>query len=271
MTAVSSVIAVEGLRFRYPRASTDAVQDVSFLVPTGGHTAILGPNGAGKTTLLRLILGLLRPCAGRVTLWNRNVADWRRRDLARRVAVVSQERPPDFPISVAEFVELGRNPHLSAWRGPGWEDKAAVAKALERTDLESLTDRRISELSGGELQRAKLARALAQAPSLLLLDEPTAHLDLGHELQFFQLAARLATEQGLTLVTVTHSLSLASRFADRSVLLAGGQLLVAGSAEDVLQPGHIENAFGWPVQVLELGELGLHVVPLRDGERERDR
>jgi iron complex transport system ATP-binding protein len=266
MTGLSDVIAVDGLSFRYPRADRDAVQHVSFLVSSGGHTAILGPNGAGKTTLIRLILGLVRPTAGRVALWGRDVAQWKRRDLARRVAVVSQERPPDFPISVAEFVELGRNPHLNAWRGPGREDLAAVQQALQRTDLEALTSRKISELSGGELQRAKLARALAQVPEVLLLDEPTAHLDLGHELQFFQLAERLVKEQGLTLVTVTHSLSLAGRFADRCVLMAGGRQLVAGSARDVLQPEHIQNAFGWPVKVLELGPLGLHVVPLRDGE-----
>lgn len=261
------MLEVRDVRFRYRRSRTDAVRGVSFAVHRHAHTAILGPNGAGKSTLLRLVLGLLEPAEGSIRLWGRSVREWGRRALARRVGVVSQDRPPDFPITVRDFVELGRNPHLSPWRGAGEVDRTVVRRSLERTDIAALAERRLDELSGGELQRAKLARALAQEPAMLLLDEPTAHLDLGHELQIFALVSRLARDEGLTVVSVTHSLPLAGRFADTCLLLAGGEPIAWGSPAEVLREEPIERAFGWPVRVVDLGGLGRQVVPL---EREAE-
>lgn len=256
------VLELREVRFRYPRSESEAVAGVTILIEEGGHTAILGPNGAGKSTLLRLMLGILEPTAGRVLLWGRPTAEWDRRQMARMVGVVAQDRPPDFPLSVRAFVELGRNPHLRAFQRLGPGDRKAVEQAIQATDLRSLSERLLGQLSGGELQRAKLARALAQEPRILLLDEPTAHLDLSHGVEFFDMLAELASREGLTVVTVTHDLHLASRFARDALLLSKGCPVASGSVRRVLEPGHLERAFTCPVQVIELGELGQHVVPL---------
>lgn len=234
-------------------------------VPVGSHTAIVGPNGAGKSTVLRLFLGLLRPRCGRIALWGRGVETWGRRELARTVGVVSQEEPPRVPLSVRSFVELGRNPHVRPWAGLGLQDRRAVREALRRVELTELEDRSISELSGGELQRAKLGRALAQEPELLLLDEPTVHLDIGHEVRFFERIQKLVRQERITAVSVTHNLHLASRYAEMVVLLADGGVAAVGPAREVIRPEPVARAFGWPVEVVELGRLGVQVVPLAPG------
>jgi iron complex transport system ATP-binding protein len=264
------VLELSDVRFRYPRSESEAVAGVTLVVREGGHTAILGPNGAGKSTLLRLMLGILQPVAGRVLLWDRPAAEWDRREVARRVGVVAQDRPPDFPLRVREFVELGRNPHLQPFQRLGPVDRAAVERAIRATDLHGLAERHLDQLSGGELQRAKLARALAQEPRILLLDEPTAHLDLSHGLEFFDLLADLANRGRLTVVTVTHDLHFASRFARDAVLLSEGRTVASGSVVKVLHPGHLERAFKCPVQVIELGGLGHHVIPLSGHGRTLD-
>lgn len=253
---------VLGVDFRYHGATVNAVLDANLSIPTARHTAILGPNGAGKSTLLRLLLGIVRPHRGSVRLWNRRVSEWPRRDFARKVGVVSQEAPPELPLSVRTFVELGRNPHVQPWAGLKRRDRDAVARALAHTELVELADRSIAGLSGGELQRAKLARALAQEPEILLLDEPTAHLDLGHELRFFHLIRELVDRKKITVVSVTHNLHLASRFADLLVLLRQGSITALGSVREVLQPEAVGHAFGWPVKIIDLGPLGIQVVPL---------
>lgn len=248
--------------YRYPGAGEDALTDVRLSFLSGDHSAILGPNGAGKSTLLRLLTGLLEPRTGTVRLWGRRLSSWSRRELARNVGVVSQEAPPGFPMGVREFVEMGRNPYVRPWESLDERDRRAAAEALRRTDMDGLADRRISELSGGELQRAKLARALAQEPRLLLLDEPTAHLDLGHEMQFFHLVRKLVASGRVTAITVTHNLHLASRYADVLVLLSRGRVEATGPAERVVRADTLERVFGWPVRVADLGRLGLGVVPL---------
>lgn len=254
--------------FRYPGARQDALHGVHLVIPAGKHTAILGPNGAGKSTLLRLLLGLLKPRRGTVALGDRSLEQWRRRELARRVGVVSQEQPPDLPLSVRAFVELGRNPHLKPWARLRTLDQVAVRRALARADLQDLAERSISELSGGELQRAKLARALAQEPGILVLDEPTAHLDIGHEVRFFHLLQELVEGEGITVVSVTHNLHLASRYADLLVLLSQGGIAAVGSASEVLQAAHVGRAFGWPVEIVNLGRKGVQVVPTAPGAAE---
>ncbi len=263
---MSTTFEVRDLLFRYPGGERPALADVSLSFVEGRHVCVVGPNGAGKSTLLRLLLGLLRPDRGEVRLHGRPVRAWPRRELARRVGVVSQDRPPDFPLGVRGFVEMGRHPHLRPWDRLGRRDRETVDRALARTRLEDLAERPISALSGGELQRAKLARALAQDPGLLLLDEPTAHLDLGHAMQLFALVDRLVREEGLSAVSVTHDLHLAARFADRLVLLAEGRVVADGGTAEVLAPEPLQRAFGWPVEVVDLGPRGLQVVPLAPGE-----
>lgn len=265
----SELFHVRDLRFRYRGSPVDALVGLSFSIPEGEHTAVLGPNGAGKSTLLRLLAGTLRPMEGAVLFRGRPVPEWGRRRIGRTIGVVAQAWPPDFPLTVREFVELGRNPHLSRWQAFRAADRRAVERALARADIAGLAGRRLSQLSGGELQRAKLACALAQEPSTLLLDEPTAHLDLGHELEIFELLRDLVTRTGLSVVSVTHNLGLASRFADHLLLLADGGLAASGLPRDVLRAGPLRRAFGWPVRVVDLGPLGLQVLPLPRGAADR--
>lgn len=260
-----------GVRFRYRGAAGPALREVSLRIPERAHTVIVGPNGAGKSTLLRLLLGLHKPAAGTIRFRGRHIGGWGRRELARRVGVVSQEPPPQLPLTVWAFVELGRNPWLRPWEALRELDRRAVEEALVRTGLDDLALRPISALSGGELQRAKLARALAQEPGTLLLDEPTAHLDLAHELRIFELVRSLVRCDGLTAVSVTHNLGLASRFADRLVFLGAGRVTAEGAPGRVLRPEIVERTFGWPVEVVDLGALGLQVIPLGSPRRGGDR
>ena len=255
--------------FTYARASAPALQEISLTIPGRTHTAILGPNGAGKTTLARLLLGLLRPERGEVLFRERPAADWPRRQMARLVGVVGQGTPSGLPITVAEFVELGRNPYVRAWAPLRSEDRERVESALRRTDLAGLAERPLTELSGGEVQRAKLARAFAQDPSILVLDEPSAHLDVAHEMEIFRLV-REFVDAGGSVVTITHSLHLAGRFSDRLCLLAEGRLAAAGAPADVLRSETLSRVFGWPIEVLDVeqtGVSGLHVVPVDPGGR----
>jgi iron complex transport system ATP-binding protein len=250
--------------FRYPRSDDPALRGVSVRMPAGSHTAVVGPNGAGKTTLARLLLGTLRPQRGRALFEGRPAADWPRREMAQRVGVVPQGGSPGLPVDVIGFVEMGRNPYVRPWAPLGAEDRAKVSGALRRTDLEELATRAVTELSGGELQRAKLARAFAQDPTVLLLDEPTAHLDVAHEMEIFRLV-REFVDAGGSAVTITHSLHLAGRFADRLCLLSGGRLEAAGSPPDVLRSEILSRVFDWPIEVVALdqaGLTGLHIVPV---------
>lgn len=263
---IGAELEFRDVSYRYPGTDRDAVDGVTLSFEEGVHHAVLGPNGAGKSTLVRLALALRRPTRGTVRLAGRPVEDWDRRRIARRVGVVSQEPPAPFPLTVRSFVEMGRNPYVRPWAGLGEEDRTVVERALERVDLSGLAGRGLTDLSGGELQRAKVARALAQEPRTLLLDEPTAHLDLGHRVRIFRLVDRLVREDGLTAVTVTHDLNLASRFAGRMVLLVEGRVVEEGTAEEVIRPGPVERAFGWPVRVEDAGPDGRVVIPRTGGE-----
>ncbi len=254
------MFALDDVWFCYPGQATAVLQGVDIDFAPRVHSAVVGPNGAGKSTLLRLMMGRLDPERGEARFDDRSLAQWSRRELARRVAVVGQETAPDFPITVREFVELGRHPYLPAWAPLRPRDREIAEAALERSELTDLTARDVSRLSAGELQRAKIARALAQEPEVLVLDEPTAHLDLGHEMQVFELLSELIAEDGLTAISVTHNLNLAGRFAGHVVLLADGLVAAAGPGSAVLVPDLIEGAFGWPVRVQE-DDTGRQVIP----------
>lgn len=261
------IYRASGLHYRYPGAERDAVHDVNVAVPHAGLYAVIGPNGCGKTTLLRLLLGALAPAAGEVVYSGRAVVGWSRRELARRVGVVPQTEELVFPLTVRELVSMGRYPHLGSWRGEGAGDRGAVGAAMARCDVASLAARPVGTLSGGERQRARLARALAQEPDTLVLDEPTASLDVAHEMGIFELLRGLA-DSGTTVLMVTHNLNLAARYADVLLLLDGGRAIAEGSPRDVFNASTLETVYRWPLVVVKHPGPGSdagapQVIPLR--------
>jgi iron complex transport system ATP-binding protein len=252
----------EGLVVRYRRRLPPALDGVTMRVPTGSLYAILGPNGSGKSTLMRALLGAVAVESGAARVDGKEVGSWPRRALARVVGGVTQSESIAFPLTVRQLVEMGRYPHLGPFRFPGAEDDAAVEGALARCDVASLADRDIGTLSGGELQRARVARALAQEPRALVLDEPTQSLDVRHEMEILLLLRALA-DRGLTVVLITHHLDAAARFADRMLLLDRGRVGAEGSPEEVLRPDILETVYRWPVDVRPDAVTGhLQVTPL---------
>jgi iron complex transport system ATP-binding protein len=244
------IFAARAADYRYPGSAIAAVAGADLDVRPGELVGIVGPNGSGKTTLLRLLLGALAPTAGTVLAFERPAASWRRRELARRVAVVVQREEPVFPLRVREAVTLGRYPHVGPFRPLGAADHAIVAEALARADATDLADRWIATLSGGEWQRVRIARALAQQPEVLVLDEATANLDLRHEMEAFELTAELVRGHGLTGVLVSHHVNLVARFVDRVIVLARGRVVAAGAPAEALTDRVVARVFEWPVDVL---------------------
>ena len=240
------IYATRDLDYRYPGADRPAVRGVELAVPRGAFYAIIGPNGCGKTTLLRLLLGALDPDRGEVRYDDRPLDRWSRRELARRIGVVPQLEELVFPLTVRELVAMGRYPHLGRWRGEGPGDRRAVETAMETCDVAGLAPRSVATLSGGERQRARVARSLAQEPDTLVLDEPTASLDISHEMGIFELLRGLA-DTGVTVIMVTHNLNVAARYADRLLLLDRGRTAAEGTPGAVLDPGILEAVYRWPL------------------------
>lgn len=241
-------LAAQAVCFAY-EAGAPVLKNVNMAVSGGSLTGIVGPNGSGKSTLLRLLCGLLAPRTGSVTLDGKPLDAFTARARARTLAFLPQQVQPVFSMTVFEVVCLGRYPHLRALGGLGDADIAAVQRAMHDTDTEAFADRDFLSLSGGERQRVLLAGVLAQEPDLLLLDEPTAALDIHHEAEVF---ARLAgfARAGYGIAVVTHDLNLAARFCDRLVLLSRDhEVIVAGAPECVCTAEHLSAAYGAPVQV----------------------
>jgi iron complex transport system ATP-binding protein len=259
------ILQAEGLVVRYRGAATAALDGVSCAVAAGELVAIGGPNGSGKTSLVRALTALLEPAAGKVRVEGRPLADWGHAELARVLAVVPQREEIAFPLRVDETVMLGRYARLGPLGSPGAADRAAVASALTRCDAEALAGRSTDTLSGGEWQRVRLARALAQEPAVLVLDEPTASLDVRHEMEILELIHQLV-RQGLAGLVVTHQLNLAARFADRMVLLDHGRVAAEGTPGEVLRQDILSRVFGWPVAVMPWRDGSPQIVPLRPGE-----
>ncbi len=243
------VFEARGLTHRYPGATRPALDGLDLSVPRGSLYAILGPNGSGKSTLLRLLLGALEPSSGAVLYEGVPVDSLSRRDFARRVGVVPQGEEVVFPVTVRELVAMGRYPHLGPWRRESAQDRVAIHQAMERCDVAELATRPLSTLSGGERQRARIARALAQQPATLVLDEPTAALDVMHEMAIFELLGALAERDGVTVVLVTHNLNLAARYAHRILLLDRGRPAAEGTPGEVLRRGTLEAVYQWPMTV----------------------
>ncbi len=264
MSAAAPMLRLDEATVRYGGATTPALDGVSVSVVPGELVAVTGPNGSGKTTLLRGLLGLVPLASGSASVDGRSVADWSRPALARVVGVVTQREETVFPLRVEETVLLGRYARLGPLSPIGRDDRAAVASALARCDATHLASRRVDELSGGEWQRVRVARALAQEPRALVLDEPTASLDVRHAMELFELIAELASG-GLAALLVTHELNLAARFADRMLLLDEGRPAALGRPTEVLERERLSAVFRWPLAVSPNGDGEPQVTPLRSG------
>ena len=241
---------------------TLVLDDVAMAVEDGEWVAVIGPNGAGKTTLLRAVAGLVAH-RGRIEVGRQAVSTLKRREVSRLVALVPQDPllPPEM--TVAEYALLGRTPYVPYFGSESRSDVEAVERALERLDLRDLAPRRLGTLSGGERQRAVLARALAQDTSILLLDEPTAALDVGRQQQVLEIVDRLRAQQRLTILSAMHDLTLAGQYADRLVLLDGGRVAAAGTASEVLTTALISAHYAADVAVVEAPGSGVAVLPVR--------
>jgi len=237
-----------------------AVRELSLSAESGGWTALIGPNGAGKTSALRALAGLV-PYDGEVLFDGRDAQRLGRRALARLVAFVPQKPETPLALTVGEYVLLGRTPHIPYLGGESRSDRVAAARALRRLELEGFAERLLGSLSGGELQRAVLARALAQEAPVLLLDEPTTALDLGRQQLVLELVDALRRD-GLTVVTTMHDLTLAGQYAERLVLLDGGAVVAEGTAVEVLSAPNVAAHYGANVRVVE-DEAGVFVLPVR--------
>jgi iron complex transport system ATP-binding protein len=237
------------------------VDGVSFTVEPGAWVSLLGPNGAGKTTLLRVLAGLRR-FRGSVRLAGRELAELGRREAAREIALVPQTPVVPPAMSVGDYVLLGRTPHMGVLAREGAGDRAAASEALVRLELARLADRALGSLSGGELQRAVIARALAQSAPVLLLDEPTTALDVGHQQQVLELVDELRRADGLTVVAAMHDLTLAAQYGDRIVLVDRGRVVAEGGARDVLTEERIASLYGATVRVVH-GDGTPAVIPVR--------
>jgi iron complex transport system ATP-binding protein len=255
--SASPLVSVRDAAFSY--RGVVALDGVAFTAREGELVGLVGPNGAGKSTLVRLVAGLLRPTRGEVRLASLDPAAAPRREVARVCALVPQEPRAPWPFTVREAVMMGRAPRQGLLALPGKLDLGAVEGALQACDLVDLADRRLHQLSGGERRRVFFARALAQEPRLLLLDEPTAFLDLAHQVMVMRMA-RVAARGGLGVVAVLHDLNLAAAACDRLVVLSHGKVVAEGAPSDVLTPERVSAVWGLPVWRGENGASGTPVV-----------
>lgn len=256
------LLKFDDVSFAWVPGGIRVLSGLSLTMRSGETAAVLGPNGAGKSTLLRVASGYLKPTSGEVYIAGASDGRAGRREIARRVAMVPQYSSIYLPYTVEELARLGRFP----WRGllGRWtdDDERAVSRALEVTGVLELADRPVTELSGGEFQRAVIAKALAQEPELLLLDEPTAHLDISYQMQIFEIIAGLNRDEGLTVLAVLHDINLAATFFDRIILIREGRVYVDGPKDGALTPDNVAAVFDWPVKTITEGKRRV-IVPER--------
>lgn len=241
--------AVEASHIHFAYGEDPVLSDISFTVRRQDFFIIIGPNGSGKTTLLKLLSGILSGQQGALTLLGHPVDAYSRTQLARTVAMVPQITTVDFPFQVSELVLMGRAPHLGVLGLERKADLNVAREAMDFTGVSHLADRTVDELSGGELQRVAIARAICQRPRIMLLDEPTASLDLGHQIRVMDLMERLMAETRLTIVMVSHDVNLAAMYATRLLLLKAGEIISQGPPEEVLTYQTLEKAYDCPLLV----------------------
>jgi iron complex transport system ATP-binding protein len=261
--SLAAVHASYAYATRAGRPAGFALRDISVHIPTGAFTALLGPNGCGKTTLLKLLSGVLAPQEGVVTLDGQPLTSLSRRTIAQQVAVVPQETHPAFDYTVLEMVLMGRHPHLGTFQLEGPSDIRIANEMLHATGTGHLGDRSYMSLSGGEKQRVIIAGALAQMPRVLLLDEPTASLDLGYQLEVASLLAQLNRGRNVTMVLATHDLNLAASVCDKVIAVRQGAVIADGSTRDVLTPAIVKRLYDVDADVRYHDRAGhLTVVPV---------
>ena len=273
--ATTAILAVEKVSFRYSPFQSGrpwTIEQASFDVAPGQVLGIVGPNGSGKSSLLKLSAGLLRPESGIIRLAGQAIGSLSPLAIARTLAFVPQEQAHEFPFTVAETVLMGRFPHRQAgWWSMGMEaeredDLAAAHRAMVEADVVDLADRLMSELSGGERQRVIIARALAQEPRILLLDEPTAFLDLNHQIELCSLIQRLAKDRGLTVVLVSHDLNVACLLCDRVLMVKDGRMYAHGTPAETIRPEVLRAVYGCDVVVDAHPQTGVPRVTLGVGQ-----
>ena len=257
---MTSVFRIEKLSFAY--SATPVLKNISTEFASGDFVALVGPNGAGKSTLLKILAGLLRRYAGSVEFCGKSLAVLSARDLARRIAFVPQETHMVFPFTASQIVMMGRLPHRSGALFDSPRDTQWTRQAMELTDTADLSGKPFNELSGGERQRVVLASALAQDPEVLLLDEPTVYLDLKHQMQFYDILERLNADKHITIISVTHDVNLAARYARRMIAVRSGTFVADGSPEEVLTPQHLYDIFEITAAVLKRPDgRGSYIIP----------
>ena len=242
-------IDVKNLNFFY--GNIPALKDLTFSVSKGDFFIIIGPNGSGKTTLMKVMAGIFKPKTGRLKILNRTLEKYTRKDLAQTMAFVPQMMPVDFPFSVLEVVLMGRSPYMGMLGVEQAEDLKIAEQALTFTGVEHLAHRKLDQLSGGEQQRVFVARAICQEPEIILLDEPTASLDLAHQIRLMDLMEKLKNETGITVVMVSHDVNLAAMYCDRLLLLKNGEMVCLGPPDEVLTFQTLEAAYGCTLLVDE--------------------
>ncbi len=238
---VGTRLRVQGVEFGYK--SVPVLEDIGFSAEAGEVVGILGPNGSGKTTLLKCMNKALTPKAGSVLVDDRDVSILERKEIAKEMGVVPQNSGVNFPFTALEIVMMGRGPNLKRFEMEGDNDIKIVRRAMKATDVIGLAARPMTELSGGERQRVIIARALAQTPKILLLDEPTLHLDVNHQMEILDMVRHLAKKENLTAVMVSHDLNMAARYCDKILLLHEGRVLAAGTVPEVLTSVNMEKVF----------------------------
>jgi iron complex transport system ATP-binding protein len=259
------LLAARGIAFRYD--DREVLAGVDLAVREGELAVLLGPNGAGKSTLLKILSGLLVPRSGEVSLLGKPPEAYGRREMARLLSVVGQDPPLDFPMTVEEFVRLGRFPHRGFFGGMTPEDREQAERAIEMTGLSPLKARGLGEISAGERQRAMVARAICQGAKVMLLDEPTAFLDIFHRVAFYEIVSRLKEECGVSAMVASHDLSFCAEYGERVFLLSAGRVMSSGRPEDVLTPENVLKAYGVAVACDRNPATGaVRVTPLRKGQ-----
>ena len=260
-------LSVQGVSFSY--RSEDVVNDVSFEAGEGQIIGILGPNGSGKTTLLKCINRVLSPHKGTVLRDGVEYHERTRKQIARQIGVVPQSANSSFPFTALDIVMMGRNPELERFEREKESDLQIVSNAMEMTNTAFLASRPMDQLSGGERQRVIIARALAQRPKILLLDEPTLHLDVNHQMEILDLISRLAREERMLVIIVTHDLSLAARYCDRIIMLRKGCIVSAGDVTHALTKENMAKVFSIDATIYYDERIGTHNVAVIGAIRER--
>lgn len=262
--SVETAIKVENLSCGYDR--WPVLEDLTFALHQGEMLGVIGPNGSGKSTLIRALTRILPLSRGHIELYGTPLQHYTVKEIARQVAVIPQLTPVTFAFSSLAVVMMGRTPHLRRFQREGPGDREIALEAMGRTDCLAFRDRPIHELSGGERQRVIIARALAQQPSILLLDEPTSFLDLNHQVEIFDLLRHVCASDGLAVLCVSHDLNLSSEYCHRLMMLKDGRTYADGPPEDILTQGHIKAVFETDVTVIESPYSGSPQIILKPGD-----